>query len=277
YVLIEGHAILLVIPSHRGEVNNILNIYAPNTPQERERMWAQLWYWYFDNPELPLPTETLGDWNFVENIEDRTSNKEELIPPSFLCLKALFRMQDGWRTTFPDSKEYTCSQKRTNAITNEILITGSRLDRIYVPVDRFKRYRNWSIKPSLITSDHHLISVQLTCGTDEEYGPGIWNLPVYLLKTPKFMKYLSVQSKELAEEREEMNRIARQNQSNIQHLWHKFKEDVTTRRKNCSRLHWLNISSFSVRKLVKNFTNFTGIFIEKVGEKLETFSEVFLS
>ncbi|KAJ7104644.1 Endonuclease/exonuclease/phosphatase [Mycena epipterygia] len=178
YILIEGHVILLVIPSHRGETINILNIYAPNTPQERERgMWAQLWYCYLDNPELPLPTETLGDWNFVENIKDRTSNKEEPVPLSFLCLKALFRMQDGWRTTYPGANKYTCFQKRTNAITNETHVLGSRLDRIYVPVDRFTRYRNWSIEPSLIASDHDLISVQLTCRPDEKHGPGIWNLP----------------------------------------------------------------------------------------------------
>jgi exonuclease III len=142
YVLIEGHAIMLVIPSHRGETINILNIYAPNTPPKRETMWAQLWYCYLENPELPFPTETLGDWNFVEDIKDRTSNKEEGVPLSFVCLKALFRMQDGWRTKFPDANEYTCIQKRTNAITNETHVSGSRLDRIYVPVDRFKRYRN---------------------------------------------------------------------------------------------------------------------------------------
>ncbi|KAJ7699611.1 hypothetical protein B0H17DRAFT_926310 [Mycena rosella] len=138
YVLIEGHAIMLVIPSHRGETINILNIYAPNTPLERERMWAQLWHCHLENPELPFPTETLGDWNFVEDIKDRTSNKEETVPLSFICLKALFRMQDGWRTTFPDANEYTCFQKRTNVTTNETHVSGSRLDRIYVPVDRFK-------------------------------------------------------------------------------------------------------------------------------------------
>jgi hypothetical protein len=76
YVLIKGHAIMLVIPSQWGETMNILNIYAPNTPLERERMWAQLWYCYLENPELPLPTETLGNWNFVEDIKDRTANKE---------------------------------------------------------------------------------------------------------------------------------------------------------------------------------------------------------
>ncbi|KAJ7678774.1 hypothetical protein B0H17DRAFT_1235120 [Mycena rosella] len=142
--------------------------------------------------------------NFVEDIEDRTSNKEELVPLSFLCLKALFLMQDGWRTTFPDANEYTCFQKRTNAIKNETHVSGSRLDRIHVPVHRFTRYRNWSIEPSLIASDHHLISVQLTCRGDEQYGQG--NL-------------------QLAEEQEELNHTGRQSQHNIQSLWHKFKDD----------------------------------------------------
>ncbi|KAJ7105006.1 hypothetical protein C8R44DRAFT_639615 [Mycena epipterygia] len=236
YVLIEGHAILLVIPSHRGETMNILNFYAPNTPQEREKMWAQLWYCYLKNSKLPLPTETLGDWNFVENAKDRTSNKEEPASLSFLCLKALFRMQDGWRTTFPDANEYTCFQKRTNTIKNEIRLSGSRIDRIYVPVDRFTRYRNWSIRPSLVASDHDLISVQLTCRADEQYGPGIWNFPVYLLKTPKFMKYIRARSKKLSEDRDELKSTGRQNGHNIQTLWHKYKEDFTAEGKKCSRL-----------------------------------------
>ncbi|KAJ7120400.1 hypothetical protein C8R44DRAFT_623725 [Mycena epipterygia] len=230
YVLVEGHAIMLVIPSHRGETLRILNICPEYTSRKREDVGPNM------NSELPLPSEVLGDWNFVEDLKDRTSNKEELIPLSFLCLKALLRIQDSWRTTFPDTNEYTCFQKHTNAIKNEIHLSSSRLDRIYVPVDRFTRYRNWSIEPSLIASDHHLISVPLTCRADEQYGPGIWNLPLYLLKIQKFMKYIRARSKKLTEECEELEHTGRQKTQNIQTLWHKFKEDLTAVGKKCSRL-----------------------------------------
>lgn len=236
HILIEGHAIMLIIPSHRGETINILNIYAPNTPKERESMWAQIWYYYLRNPELPFPSEIVGDWNFVEDTKDRTSHKEETVPLSFTCLKALFRMQDGWRTTFPDTNEYTCFQKRTNPTTNELHVSGSRLDRIYVPGDRFMRYRNWYIRPSLIASDHSLISVQLTCRVEEQYGPGIWNFPVYLLKMPKFMKYIGARSKILSDEQEGLKSIGRQSDYNIQTLWHKYKNDLTVKGKKCSCL-----------------------------------------
>ncbi|KAJ6451990.1 Endonuclease/exonuclease/phosphatase, partial [Mycena vitilis] len=236
YTLVEGHAIMLCIPSHRGETVNILNIYAPNTPAERNKMWAQIWHCYLNDASLPLPTEILGDWNFVEDTKDRTSNKDETVPLSFECLKALFRMQDGWRTTFPDAKEYTCFQKRRSVSTNKIHVSGSRIDRIYVPINRFKRYRDWTIQPSLINSDHSFISVQLTCRPDEQHGPGIWNFPIYLLKTPRFIKYLNVRSKSLEKDLELLKCSGRQNTNNIQTLWQTYKDDLTAEGKICSRL-----------------------------------------
>jgi exonuclease III len=42
YELIPGRALMIVIPWHNGESLNILNIYAPNRPEERDHMWKGL-------------------------------------------------------------------------------------------------------------------------------------------------------------------------------------------------------------------------------------------
>jgi exonuclease III len=38
YELIPGRAYMIVVPWHKGESLNILNIYAPNQPEDRDRM-----------------------------------------------------------------------------------------------------------------------------------------------------------------------------------------------------------------------------------------------
>jgi exonuclease III len=105
YELIPGRAFMVVIPWHRGESLNILNIYAPNHADERDKMWKDLWKMWANDSHLPFPNVALGDWNFVEDPLDRSSGCADLVPESFKRLKDLFNLQDGWRATFPDSRD----------------------------------------------------------------------------------------------------------------------------------------------------------------------------
>ena len=50
HVLMPGRAFMIVVPWHKGESLNILNIYAPNRPEERDKMWADLWKKWADDP-----------------------------------------------------------------------------------------------------------------------------------------------------------------------------------------------------------------------------------
>ncbi|KAJ7696324.1 hypothetical protein B0H17DRAFT_1131100 [Mycena rosella] len=131
HVLIPGWALMIAVP-WKGESLNILNIYAPNRPEERDEMWKTLWLCWANNPELPFPHVVLGDWNFVEDPADRNSGAAEFIPESFTRFKHLLRPQDGWRSTFPDAREYTCSQFRRSADSEDLHSSYSRIDRIYV-------------------------------------------------------------------------------------------------------------------------------------------------
>jgi exonuclease III len=163
---------MIVVPWHNRESLNILNIYAPNRPEERDSMWRELWRRWADDTQLPFPTIALGDWNFVEDPLDRNSATTEIVPESFKRLKDLLRLQDGWRATFPDTREYTCVQHRTDRQTNEIHTSYSRLDRICVDNREDKNYRGWEIKHCPVKTDHRLVMTQLTCRPDEQPGHG---------------------------------------------------------------------------------------------------------
>ncbi|KAJ6506686.1 Endonuclease/exonuclease/phosphatase [Mycena sanguinolenta] len=144
YDLVPGRAIMISVPWHKGEVLTVLNIYAHNKPHEQNDLWTKLWEKWRDNPNLPFPSVLMGDWNFVEDTKDRlattqrNANNNTLpnpipsIPASFQRLKSLFKLEDGWRSTFPDTLHYTCVQYRTNAKTGIKYESRSHLDRIYV-------------------------------------------------------------------------------------------------------------------------------------------------
>ncbi|KAJ7807074.1 hypothetical protein B0H14DRAFT_2381532, partial [Mycena olivaceomarginata] len=186
--LISGRALMITIPWHHGESLNILNIYAYNKAEEREKMWKDLREMWADDPKLPFPNVALGDWNFVEDPRDRNSNTTETTPESFKILKHLWKVQDRWRTTFPDTRDYTCCQIRVDKDTKETHISYSRLDRFYVVNGELDRYRGWDIKHCAVKSDHRLVLTQITCRPDQKTGQGRWSLPHYLLKSRAFMK-----------------------------------------------------------------------------------------
>ncbi|KAJ6602577.1 hypothetical protein DFH09DRAFT_1068962 [Mycena vulgaris] len=43
FELVPGRALMINVPWHKGQTLTILNIYAPNTPQERDELWTELW------------------------------------------------------------------------------------------------------------------------------------------------------------------------------------------------------------------------------------------
>jgi hypothetical protein len=104
YEQVPGRAFMIVIPWHDGESLNIPNIYVPNRPEERDKVWKELWKKWADDPQLPFPNIALGDWNFVEDLLDRSSGVTEAVPESFKRLKDFFHLIGGWRATFPGTR-----------------------------------------------------------------------------------------------------------------------------------------------------------------------------
>ncbi|KAJ7144168.1 hypothetical protein C8R44DRAFT_602135, partial [Mycena epipterygia] len=224
------------LPWHKGRMLTIMNIYAPNTAQERDELWTELWTKWRDDKYLPFPTIVLGDWNFVEDARDRLSGSRASIPPSFYRLKSLLQIEDGWRNTFSDDRQYTCIQRRTSPMTGFEHVSRSRIDRIYVHHDSFDICRGWKIDQTAVKTDHSLVAVQMVCRGDVKPGRGRFSLPLYLLKTRKFTKEIHRLARNLKAEGELLIHAPRRADHNIQTLWAQFKRNAIEHAKNCSLL-----------------------------------------
>ncbi|KAJ6527988.1 hypothetical protein DFH09DRAFT_1094618 [Mycena vulgaris] len=238
FELVPGRALMINVPWHKGRTLTILNIYAPNTPQERDELWTELWC-------LPFPTIVLGDWNFVEDARDRLSGGREVVPQSFYRLKELLQLEDGWRNTFSDDREYTCIQRRTNPETGFEHVSRSRIDRVYVHHNSYDLCRGWRIDQTAVKTDHSLIATQIVCRENVKPGRGCFSLPLYLLKTRKFTWEIHRMAKNLKAEAEVLSHTPRGNDHNIQTLWAQFKRDTIEHAKKCSLL----VETEDIRKL----------------------------
>ncbi|KAJ6483187.1 hypothetical protein C8R45DRAFT_931811 [Mycena sanguinolenta] len=224
---------------HHSEIDAITCFKAwcsgfPYKGEERGQMWKDLRKMWADDPTLPFPNVALGDWNFVEDPRDRNSGTTETMPESFKILKHMWRLQDGWGTTFPDTRDYTCCQIRVDKETKETHISYSRLDRFYVVNREFDRYRGWDIKHCAVKSDHELVLTEITCRPDQKPGPGRWSLPHYLLKSRAFMRKVQALGAQLLRDLERLDLSDRDEEENIQTLWAKFTLDVVEWGKHCS-------------------------------------------
>ncbi|KAJ7156685.1 hypothetical protein C8R46DRAFT_813198, partial [Mycena filopes] len=231
-----GRALMICVPWNKGQSLNVLNIYAPNSPRERDELWKRLWVKWRDDPHLPLPDIILGDWNFVEDARDRLSGGKTTVPASFMRLKTLLQMEDGWRNTFRDERQYTCVQHRTNPITGSRFTSRSRLDRIYVKHNIFDSCRGWNIDQTQVRSDHSLAAVQIVSRAEQTPGRGRFSLPLYLLKTRKFTEEIQRLGKVLKHDHDKLKDSPRKGDHNIQTLWAQFKHDTIEHAKKCSLL-----------------------------------------
>ncbi|KAJ7751801.1 hypothetical protein DFH07DRAFT_720723, partial [Mycena maculata] len=147
------------------------------------------------------------------------------VPMSFTRLKSLFQMEDGWRNTFQDDRQYTCLQQRNDPTTGFQHVSRSRLDRIYVQHKLFDICRGWKIDQTVVRSDHSLVSMQMICRADQKPGKGRFGLPLYLLKTRKFITEIQRLGRELKVQYNELQHTERTEEHNMQILWAKFKYD----------------------------------------------------
>ncbi|KAJ7203989.1 Endonuclease/exonuclease/phosphatase, partial [Mycena haematopus] len=218
-----GRALMISVPWHGGRTLNILNIYAPNTAPDRDSLWSRLRTKWRDDPSLPLPEIVLGDWNFVEDPRDRLSGGNTLVPASFYILKSLLQIEDGWRNTFKDDRQYTCVQRRSDPSTGRLHVSRSRLDRIYIHHKLSDECRGWRIDQTALKTDHSLVETQLVYREHQELGKGRPNLPLYLLKTRKFTNVIQRFGRIMEAKQKELGHSPRRDDYNIQTLWAQFK------------------------------------------------------
>ncbi|KAJ7043839.1 Endonuclease/exonuclease/phosphatase [Mycena alexandri] len=214
--LIPGRAILVTIPWHNKLTLTVLAVYAPaGSPAENKAFWEELHrLWMTEN--LPVPDVMLGDMNIVEDAIDRLPHRTDDAGAAHALadFKRILELKDGWRMTYPDTKQYTFSRG-----------TGShsRIDRIYVSPTLFKKCRHWDISDAAgDLTDHRLISVNICAPGAPYIGPGRYAIPLYLMNDVTFMEYAVKTGAQLFDEEES------DESENIQVRFKKFKDMVGT-------------------------------------------------
>ncbi|KAI0041974.1 DNase I-like protein, partial [Auriscalpium vulgare] len=215
--LVPGRAAILTMTWHHDLRLTVLNVYAPTAPGPQATFWDQvLEAWQLSG--LPAPDFFLGDHNIVDNANDRAPPRAENAAAleAFRGLCLALNVQDAWRASYPDSRQFTF---RSLGRTPQ---THSRLDRIYVAAPLCASVYEWNVLPSPFRSDHLLVMVRYAPPTAPELGEGRWTLPMRLTSDKIFLDYVTQSGLALEEAISDLP-DARANNCNAQLLWQKFK------------------------------------------------------
>src|SRR5271156_502072 len=227
-VLISSRAILISIPWHLDQILNILAIYVPNSHSDNEKFWNNI-ISIWESKNLPKPDIVLGDFNLVEDAIDRIpSHLDNGNAVEALCnLKNKFKIVDGWRHNYPNSKAYTFLQQATGI--------QSRIDRIYVTENIMKNSFEWNIETSGILTDHKMVSTKITSPKTPYIGKGRWTMPLTLLKNKHMMNKIQEKTLELEAELNS-NTMLRTNTYNLQTLWKSLKNEIINIARNQAKI-----------------------------------------
>ncbi|KAJ7171783.1 Endonuclease/exonuclease/phosphatase, partial [Mycena crocata] len=192
--LIPGRAILAVIPWHGTTTLTVLVVYAPADSMAANQIFWEKLYDLWMTEVLPVPDEMLGDTNIVEEPIDCFPHRadDSGAVQALAKFKQLIELKDGWRKTNPEEKAYT--------FTNSAKTSMSRLDRVYVSPDLFKKCRNWSISDTAgDLTDHRLVSVEISAPGAPFIGPGRYIIPGFLMTDKRFMTFAVEEGAKLLE------------------------------------------------------------------------------
>lgn len=224
--IIPGRAIQLSLPWRGGDVRELLCVYAPTTEgvAERRAFFQNLRDYYRARPAMRRPDLMAGDFNNVEDALDRSPATEGAVDGSVQDLDDLkcelgLMLVDGWRATYPDSREYTFHRDAGG------IRSLSRLDRIYVSAETARWTREWRIEPVGVRTDHSMVSVLLTTPNAPEMGKGRPVFPLHLLRDRKLADGMKRRGVEVVQQIEEIARNGRTDACNPQTVLCSLKKD----------------------------------------------------
>ncbi|KAG2032531.1 hypothetical protein BDR03DRAFT_935951 [Suillus americanus] len=155
-ILILGRAIALSINWHNEKTINILNIYVPNNLHDHEGFWNQI--------NTRWRSNHLGQPDFV--MEFRLS----------------MNIQDTWRHTFPNKRQFTYSSN-TNTL--------SCLERIYSSPAYINSLCDWNTHSCTAPTDHLLVLLKFAPLGIPHIGKGRWSWPLGLLSDESLLDKLT--------------------------------------------------------------------------------------
>ncbi|KAH9858721.1 Endonuclease/exonuclease/phosphatase, partial [Lenzites betulinus] len=250
-VVVPGRAIQLEMPWRGGKTKRMLCVYAPTSAGsgERKDFFNQVTKFYEEHRDVKKPHLMAGDFNNIEDPIDRAPLAAGAADPSIDALDELKRtlglsMVDGWRKTYPTSREYTFQRGSGRDATM------SRLDRIYVDRETERWAREWKIEPVGVRTDHNLVSVLITTENAPEVGRGRPIFPLNLLGNKALAKQMKERAGEAVVELEEIRRNGRTEARNAQ---------ITLK---CLKKDWLEMAREMERKTVPKL-------LQEIGEAEE--------
>ena len=172
----EGRLIMIKC-TIQGTTFQLINIYAPNTPNARLNFFKNLNTEIVRsrNADTQYSQNTIigGDFNTIQDIKlDRKGGNLNILPDYMKTIKLLDQMQDEhdlcdeWRLRNPETKRYTWRQKNPSI--------SSRLDKWLISKTQSDSINEIDIIPS-IKSDHSPI-IMVIQFYKKEKGRGLWKL-----------------------------------------------------------------------------------------------------
>jgi ribonuclease HI/exonuclease III len=226
----RGRAMMVQTKWHSSEQNlTILAVYAPNDGAESENFFIEIKNFLETNNQLGSPDVMLGDFNVVENAIDRLpmhSDREKTVE-ALEAITDKYNLLDGWRKTYPTTKDYSFMQSSTDS--------RSRIDRIYVLKKIMEDARQWRIDMAGIPTDHMLVSAQIAHHENPDIGPGRWTMKFSSIRNQKATAYAKKEGLKAAQEIEDLRVTGRSAERNPQTIWYEYKVRVAAKMKKLDR------------------------------------------
>ncbi len=225
--IVPGRALQVTVHCQGGDAKHILCIYAPTSHgvTERKLFYEEVRRYYEEHPTCPKPDVMAGDFNNIEDSLDRLPIGEgpdqSTAALDELKMSLGLMIADGWRTTYPNVRDYTFHR----GVGKEAVF--SRLDRFYTSAEVFEGAREWRICEAGVKTDHSLILVQLTPKNAPVMGKGRPIFPIHLLKDKPLTKRIKERGLKAMLELEALEANKRRSEeSNPQLILYRFKTDA---------------------------------------------------
>ncbi len=151
---LEKGRILMVIVEIKELKFLFINVYAPNVGLQRIELFGRLKTEIIKHVDEGMCVIMGGDWNCTTNFVLDRNGEEPHSPSSKMLLKITQELDfiDVWRNRNQLTKQYTWVK------ILDSIVTGARLDRIYVNKSDNNRVMNVGISPCGF-SDHHIVTI----------------------------------------------------------------------------------------------------------------------
>ena len=173
----EGRVIAVKAIINGTEIN-IMNIYAPNIPNERKDFFENLWHFKPGNENLILA----GDFNCIDDLNfDKQGGNPLSGNIGITELKDFLEnnsLKDTWRATNPGVRIYTWS--------NNDFTLRSRLDKWYITAKLHKTAT--SCIRACPHSDHSVVEITINLDNNNIRGKGVWKFNNELLNDRAFQR-----------------------------------------------------------------------------------------